>query len=474
MLCLQHGELVPSVNFDTLNPAIVPGDSGLQVVTRRQPWQPARDGKRRAGLSSFGLSGTNAHVVLEEAPAVAASAATSGPQLLLLSARDDAALTRSRESLAAWLRGPGAGSNLADVAATLALGRTHFAHRAAVVATTVAEAAALLSSYSSSSGPRASRSLMIMSERDARGPEEHDLASAYLAGAAPDWPHLWGTARRNLPLPGYPFAGAIHWAARRPEAASIPHPFAEGDETAPVARRFTANDPVVRDHVIGGVPMLHASIFLEMARLAASRQRGGEIVRGLRDIAWEQTVRVAGEGVSVRIDVTPAGDGLACAMVFDTANTAARGRAVFGPAVAPPRVNIDNVKNSADRHVARAELDALDRGAVHLGPSFAGFDELWLTPEAALSWVAPVAADQGSRAVAAPDGCRDPNRCGAARSRRRSIFTPALPGRHRGHRHRRAGPRRGQPDPGPACRARQCQYCAGRCPGPAVAGLDGL
>ncbi|MCW5698053.1 MAG: polyketide synthase dehydratase domain-containing protein [Bauldia sp.] len=392
VLCLQHRELVPSVNFDTLNPAIALGDSGLQVVTQRQPWQPARDGKRRAGLSSFGLSGTNAHVVLEEAPAVAALAPASGPQLLLLSARDDAGLQRMREALAAWLLGPGADANLADVAATLALGRTHFDCRAAFVATTVGEAAELLGARLS----RAARGMGEAEERaalESRAPSDelHALSKAYLAGAAPD-PALWAGGRRNLPLPGYPFAGAVHWAARRPEAVPVSHPFADGDGA--VARRFTADDPVVRDHVIGGVPVLHASIFLEMARLAASRQRPGETVRGLRDVAWEQTVRVAREGAAVRIDTAPAADGLACTMAFD-GGTAARGRAMFGPAGKVSRIDIDIVKRSADQHVTRAALDALDRGAVRLGPSFAGFDELWLAPDAALSWIGPSASDQG-------------------------------------------------------------------------------
>jgi polyketide synthase PksN len=387
VLCLKHAELVPSVNFSTLNPAIVPGDSGLQVVTRRQPWQPARGRKRRAGLSSFGLSGTNAHVVLEEAPVVAASPASTGPQLLLLSARDDAALARSMAVLATWLRGPGVGANLADLAATLALGRTHFNHRAAVIAATAAEAAALLSSP----GPRVS--CVLMSAQDARGLQEtglQALAEAYIAGAAPGGlPTAW----RSLSLPGYPFAGAVHWAARRP-AIPAPHPFAESDGKAPVARRFTTNDPVVRDHVIGGVPVLHASIFLEMARLAAGRQQDGAAVRALRDVAWEQTVRVAAEGASIRIDVALEADGVACTMVFD-GGIAARGRAVFGPAAVHSRIDIDVVKQATDRHVARAEIEALDRGAVRLGPSFAGFDELWLGKDAALSWAMPSAADTG-------------------------------------------------------------------------------
>lgn len=99
---------------------------------------------RRAGVSSLGVGGTNAHVVVEEAPPAPRSDPVPGPHLLLVSARTSGAVSAAAERLAGHLAaGP---ANLADTAHTLRVGRREFAHRRAVVAESVDEAAEGLSS----------------------------------------------------------------------------------------------------------------------------------------------------------------------------------------------------------------------------------------------------------------------------------------------------------------------------------------
>ncbi|MGE0419283.1 MAG: beta-ketoacyl synthase N-terminal-like domain-containing protein, partial [Acetobacteraceae bacterium] len=391
VLCLKHGELVPSVNFATLNPKIDLSDVPLAVETRHRPWTTAPGTPRRACVSAFGLSGTNAHVVLEQAPAQPPprAVATDEPQLLLISARDAQALERRVSDLAAWLRDTA--EPLADVAATLALGRGHFEHRAALIANSTAEAASLLAA--------GRQRTAVLRRGDApnvapNGPTLEQRAAAYLAGAVPDWPELWSGARRNLSLPGYPFTRAEHWAARRPVAAPVAHPFADAREASGIARRFTPADPVARDHVIGGVPLIHAAIFLEMARLAAEAS-GGAPVGALRDIAWNRTVPVPPDGVRVAIGTETSPQGLTCVMRAgeETAPVATCIAVVSAAAAMPAPIAAAVLQDAATQHATRAELDALDRGSVRLGPSFAGFDELWVGDEAALSWVGAVPDD---------------------------------------------------------------------------------
>ena len=383
VLCLRNGELVPSVNFDTLNPKIDVAASGLSVITACRPWQTPAGVPRRAGVSAFGLSGTNAHVVLEEAPSAGPRIADHAPQLLMLSARDADGLARRAVDLAVWLRRTR--EALADVAATLALSRTHFDHRLALVAGSVADAADRLERGDWLSG-------VVRGGVGTRGPVSDDLdrlAERYVGGEAPEWPHVWAGQHRPLPLPDYPFTRAVHWAARRPAPAG--HPFARVDDDGVVSHRFTATDPIARDHVIGGVPLLHASVFLEMARFAAA-QRGNGTVRGLRDVAWAQTISVPPDGINVRIKV----DGAACAMLAGTADTpAARCVAVFDRGAEPPPIDVAAVKAETDQHASRRELDALDRGGVRLGPTFAGFDEIWVGEGVALAWVGPTGPDDG-------------------------------------------------------------------------------
>src|SRR5262249_22513717 len=115
----------------------------LFVNTRLTPWQTA-GGPRRAGVSAFGLSGTNAHVVLEEPPAPAGTAATSRPaSLLLLSARSESALTSAAGNLARWLAAHPE-TALEDTAYTLQVGRRRFRHRLALVSRGAEDAAAAL------------------------------------------------------------------------------------------------------------------------------------------------------------------------------------------------------------------------------------------------------------------------------------------------------------------------------------------
>ena len=96
VLSLEHGEIAPSLHFETPNPQIDFAASPFFVNTQLRPWDAA-GGVRRAGVSSFGIGGTNAHAVLEEAPPVTESASPQSEQLLVLSARTPAALDAARE-----------------------------------------------------------------------------------------------------------------------------------------------------------------------------------------------------------------------------------------------------------------------------------------------------------------------------------------------------------------------------------------
>jgi acyl transferase domain-containing protein/acyl carrier protein len=140
VLALQHREIPPHLHFAALTPKVVPDPVPLVVPTRRTPWTAAA-GPRVAGVSSFGFSGTNAHVVLEEPPSPpAAPAAPERPRhLLVLSARSDAALAALAGRLERRLADV-ADAALGDVGYTLATGRARFPRRLALPAASVAQA----------------------------------------------------------------------------------------------------------------------------------------------------------------------------------------------------------------------------------------------------------------------------------------------------------------------------------------------
>ncbi len=149
-LSLQHGERPPHLHFTTPNPLIDWRGLPVRVPTSLEPW-PSAGVPRRAGISSFGFTGTNAHVVLEEAPASrpadGGSTLSDRPlHVLTMSARTGTALRELAARYETHLAGmpPAA---LADVAFTANTGRAQFRHRLAVVAAASNDARRSLASY---------------------------------------------------------------------------------------------------------------------------------------------------------------------------------------------------------------------------------------------------------------------------------------------------------------------------------------
>jgi len=128
-LALEHGVIPPHINLDRVNPAIDLASLPFDIPTEVTPW-PEHEGPARAGVNSFGFGGTNAHVLLEQAPPRAPRTAVAKAwSVLPLSARDPEALVE----LAAGIRRElASGTSLADVGHTLAHRRQHHEHRLAV------------------------------------------------------------------------------------------------------------------------------------------------------------------------------------------------------------------------------------------------------------------------------------------------------------------------------------------------------
>ncbi len=160
VLCLQHGELPRSIHASELNPHIPWGELPVEVVREHRRW-PEKEGLRVAGLSSFGISGTNAHVVVEQAPEDLASSASreergaEGEQLFLLSARTDASLRDFSSRVRARVE---PSLSLSDLSYSLLSSRKVYERRAFVVASSTEELKSELSRLErgelASAGPR--------------------------------------------------------------------------------------------------------------------------------------------------------------------------------------------------------------------------------------------------------------------------------------------------------------------------------
>jgi acyl transferase domain-containing protein/thioesterase domain-containing protein len=153
-LALHHGELPPSLNFDAPNPACALEQSPFVIQASRSQWATALGQPRRAGISSLGVGGTNAHVVLEEAPLRLQSGPSRRRQLLLCSAKSATALSANASALGQHLV-VNADMSLADAAFTLTTGRQHLPQRRFVVADDTTSAAAALLADDAKAAPGA-------------------------------------------------------------------------------------------------------------------------------------------------------------------------------------------------------------------------------------------------------------------------------------------------------------------------------
>src|SRR5437764_7578184 len=101
LLCFEHKKLVPSLNFQQPNEHINFTDSPFYVNTELKDWDIESGARRRAAINSFGFSGTNAHVILEEASSVEPVQYANKPAYLItLSAKTDESLTQRIADLA--------------------------------------------------------------------------------------------------------------------------------------------------------------------------------------------------------------------------------------------------------------------------------------------------------------------------------------------------------------------------------------
>ncbi|MFF7240917.1 SDR family NAD(P)-dependent oxidoreductase [Streptomyces collinus] len=329
LLQMRHGELVPSLHADPVNPNIDFDSTPLRVQTETAPW-PRRDGlPRRAGISSFGAGGANAHLVVEEYVPGPPPAAAPGPWLFPLSARTPEGLRALAERLADAVDN-GLADRLADVAYTLQHGREAWADRMVVLASTADELTGRLRAgtgtgvWTGSVRGRAASRAAAPAAADPAG-----LAAAWTSGATVAWP---GTGRR-LPLPGYPFEELRCWLTDRMWAPSpagpATHPLL--DEIVPAdsvdgltfRTAFAPAHPLIDGHRVGGLRLLPAAAVLEMARAAAAHA-GYPVPVRLRDVRWLRPLVVTEAAASARTRLRRDGAGLAFTLLGDSGDSGDR------------------------------------------------------------------------------------------------------------------------------------------------------
>ncbi|WP_437643502.1 SDR family NAD(P)-dependent oxidoreductase [Sorangium sp. So ce362] len=416
LLQLKHRQIAPSLHSQQLNPSIDFASSPFWVPQELSAWERPRlagpDGEkeipRRAGVSSFGAGGANAHVVLEEWENPPRARPGRDEVLVVLSAMSEERLRAYAGKVAAFLsraepdEAAAERRDLERVAYTLQTGREALESRLAILAADHRQLIADLMAYAEGRpGEEPSRvvhgtvkpyELPELGEADLTALEEavarHDLttiARRWVAGYAVDWRRLYPTPPPYpLPLPTYPFARDRYWipvVAERPAvvgAAKALHPYLDTNvstlEELAFEKTFTSADPVLRDHVVAGQPVLPAVVYLEMAR-AAGRRAGRAPVSGIHDAVWARPVIAAGDTVTLRISLASERH----SVVYRIYSQAEGPPVIHGygylatdpPGDARPAASIEALLGRCSRQIAADELYRFFEGlGIQYGPAF--------------------------------------------------------------------------------------------------------
>ncbi|HEY3366495.1 MAG TPA: beta-ketoacyl synthase N-terminal-like domain-containing protein [Symbiobacteriaceae bacterium] len=338
LLALKHRKLPPTLHFSVPNQLVPFKDSQFYVNTTLQPWAERNGAPRMAAVSSFGLSGTNCHVVIEEAPALPArpGRAPRTYSLIPVSAKTPAALDQKLRDLAAWLDAGGESEHIGDMAHTMATGRSHFPVRCALVVRDGAHLRRTIqdvlekreSGHYMLGGAKGERSksdpafrelarrmmaeLMEGQHDEAEYMEKHVvLADLYVKGYELDWERLYSRAAHDrISMPTYPFARDRYWVSASQQGAELGdspaarlHPLVHANTSNLREQRFTSHftgdEFYLSDHKVDGNKVLPGVAFLEMARAAGTLAAEQKAV-GLRNFLWAAPV-LAGQEVNVAV-----------------------------------------------------------------------------------------------------------------------------------------------------------------------------
>ncbi|MBU0485487.1 MAG: SDR family NAD(P)-dependent oxidoreductase [Proteobacteria bacterium] len=215
VLALQHRQIPPHLHFKVPSPHIDWQKSRVEVAAAGRPW-PAASGRRLAGVSAFGFSGTNVHLVLEEASEVvrAPASAKDQYQILALSAKNEVALGHLVAGYQEHLN-EHPNQAIEDICYTANCGRSHFAVRIAIVAASTDDLREKLAAYiagKSCSGLYVRNGRMETVAVPATDPDLDALAVRYLQGETIVWAKFYaGREGRKVALPSYPFLGQRYW-----------------------------------------------------------------------------------------------------------------------------------------------------------------------------------------------------------------------------------------------------------------------
>ncbi len=341
LLCLKHKTLVPSLHFSEGNPYIDFKNSPFYVNTRLKKWK-AENFPRRAAISAFGFSGTNVHMVLEEAVLKKNKKISFPCHVFPLSAKTEKSLKQKIIDLKNWLTIEGENQMIEDIAFTLQVGRDHFDYRVALVCKNITDLKNQLEKTephdfkisiprrnSKKAKDRNEIQLLLQSLTSQQNSSEstcrrimEKLTTLYMEGEKIPWKSLYVSHRpQRISLPGYPFDCSPFWVPqefveKRMILEGVPalHPLLDRNTSTlrqqSFCKHLNEREFFLRDHVIKGNKILPGVCYLEMARAAGELSNEGSMIQSIKNVVWSRPIVLKEIQDSISIVLQPKKDAL--------------------------------------------------------------------------------------------------------------------------------------------------------------------
>ncbi|WDZ57336.1 SDR family NAD(P)-dependent oxidoreductase [Paenibacillus polymyxa] len=424
LLCMKHKKLVPTLNFKNPNEHFDFDDSPFYVNTQLKDWQPSRGNKRRAAVSSFGFSGTNAHLIIEEyRPETAISPAddeSHSPVLFVLSAKNEQQLVTYAENMRNFIATQ-PNLNLTDMGYTLQVSREPMNHRLAFVADSKENLLQALDGLVHHQRPAGVLTAQVKKGKDGIVLFEADedakslletwikkrklgkIAELWVQGLTMDWNKLYGNIKpRRISLPTYPFAKERCWAPELDSKAckgtasvmaATLHPLLHQNTSDFSEQRFsssfTGQEFFLKDHVVNGRKVLSGAASLEMARAAVEQSLGtdeGDLVgMCLKNVVWARPIAVEDGPIQLHIGLFQNEDQEISYEIYGNngadyteLSVYSYGNAVRRSAVEVPALNIKDLQDTCSRNFHPAALYNLFRElGIDYGPGHQGIEMVY-------------------------------------------------------------------------------------------------
>jgi len=427
LLCLKHNKLVPTLHFKTPNEHFNFEDSPFYVNTQLEPWKVASGIPRRAGVSAFGFSGTNAHVVIEEyIPKVANDrtpivVSPKNSAIFVLSAKSEQQLRIYAESMKRFIEAHEE-IHVEDMAYTLQVGREAMNYRLAFLADSHEALLKKLEGVidnNSSAGVftgqvKKSREGIVIFESDedanallqtwVKKGKLNKVAELWVKGLNIEWNNLYCDSKpHRISLPTYPFAKERYWipegvtqfsnTINRDSVVAI-HPLLHKNTSDLSEQRFssifTGKEIFLADHIMKGQKVLPGVAYLEMVRAAveqATEVLGDGSGMRFKNVVWAQPIIVVDQPVQVNIGLFSEHNGEINYEIYSGSEAIdvepvvySQGTIILGRSSEAPTVDIVALQGECSKNTLTASqcYEAYKGVGIYYGPGYQGIEKVYV------------------------------------------------------------------------------------------------